>query len=160
VITAFTAIAVLSMPVIVRVVATRDFPGLEPLRGGTFSGSIANVAGALVIYVPLWLVSLPLLFVPPLYAVVSLVLNAWLTQRMFRYDALAEHARREEIAAVLARSRARLMGLGLVLSPLSLIPVVNILVLPIYAGIAFTELALAELAALRASPRPPIALPG
>jgi uncharacterized protein involved in cysteine biosynthesis len=70
---------------------------------------------------------------------------------MFRYDALAEHARREEIAAVLGRSRARLMGLGLVLSPLSLIPFVNILVLPIYAGIAFTELALAELAAFRAS---------
>ena len=156
VITAFTALAVLSMPVIVRVVATRDFPALEPLRGGTVSGSIANASVALVVYVPLWLLSLPLLFIPPLYAAVSLVLNAWLTQRMFRYDALAEHARREEIAAVLGRSRARLMGLGLVLSPLSLIPVVNILVLPIYAGIAFTELALAELVAFRASsaPRP------
>ncbi|MGE5105157.1 MAG: EI24 domain-containing protein [Betaproteobacteria bacterium] len=156
VITAFTALAVLSMPVIVRVVATRDFPTLTPLRGGTVSGSIANAAVALVVYVPLWMLSLPLLFVPPLYAAVSLVLNAWLTQRMFRYDALAEHARREEIAAVLGRSRARLMGLGLVLSPLSLIPVVNILVLPIYAGIAFTELALAELVAFRASsaPRP------
>ena len=156
VITAFTALAVLSMPVIVRVVATRDFPTLTPLRGGTVSGGIANAAVALVVYVPLWMLSLPLLFVPPLYAAVSLVLNAWLTQRMFRYDALAEHARREEIAAVLGRSRARLMGLGLVLSPLSLIPVVNILVLPIYAGIAFTELALAELVAFRASsaPRP------
>jgi uncharacterized protein involved in cysteine biosynthesis len=151
VITAFTALAVLSMPVIVRVVATRDFPTLTPLRGGTVSGSIANAAVALVVYVPLWLLSLPLLFVPPLYAAVSLVLNAWLTQRMFRYDALAEHARREEIAAVLGRSRARLMGLGLVLSPMSLVPIVNILVLPIYAGIAFTELALAELAAFRAS---------
>jgi uncharacterized protein involved in cysteine biosynthesis len=156
VITAFTALAVLSMPVIVRIVATRDFPALTPLRGGTVSGSIANAAVALVVYVPLWLLSLPLLFIPPLYAAVSLVLNAWLTQRMFRYDALAEHARREEIAAVLGQSRARLMGLGLVLSPLSLIPVVNILVLPIYAGIAFTELALAELVAFRASsaPRP------
>jgi uncharacterized protein involved in cysteine biosynthesis len=156
VITAFTALAVLSMPVIVRVVATRDFPALTPLRGGTVAGSIANAAVALVVYVPLWLLSLPLLFVPPLYAAVSLLLNAWLTQRMFRYDALAEHARREEIAAVLGRSRARLMGLGLVLSPLSLVPVVNILVLPIYAGIAFTELALAELVAFRASsaPRP------
>jgi CysZ protein len=155
VITAFTAIAVLSMPVIVHVVATRDFPALAPLRGGTVSGSIANAAVALVVYVPLWLLSLPLLFIPPLYALVSLVLNAWLTQRMFRYDALAEHARRDEIAAVLTRSRARLMGLGLVLSPLSLIPIVNILVLPIYAGIAFTELALGELAALRASSSPP-----
>jgi hypothetical protein len=37
-----------------------------------------------------------------------------------------------------------------VLSPLSLIPLVNVLVLPLFAGIAFTELCLADLAALRA----------
>ena len=46
------------------------------------------------------------------------------------------------------------LGLGLVLAPLSLVPVVNILVLPIYAGIAYTELCLAELAALRARNAP------
>ena len=147
--TALTAIAVLAMPVIVRTVAARDFPTLAQHRGGTFAGSVGNAAVALLIFVPLWLLSLPLLFLPPVYAVVSLVLNAWLSQRMFRYDALAEHADRAEIAQVLARSRARLMGLGLALSPLSLIPLVNILVLPLYAGIAFTELCLAELAALR-----------
>ena len=43
----------------------------------------------------------------------------------------------------------RLFVLGLVLSPLSLVPMFNILVLPIYAGIAFAELCLAELVALR-----------
>lgn len=147
---ALTAIAVLAMPVIVRTVAARDFPTLIARRGGTFAGSVGNAALAVLIFVPLWLVSLPLLVFPPLYAVVSLLLNAWLSQRMFRYDALAEHADRAEIAAVLARCRMRLMGLGLVLSPLSLIPLVNILVLPIVAGIAFTELCLAELVVFRA----------
>jgi hypothetical protein len=39
--------------------------------------------------------------------------------------------------------------LGLVLAPLSLIPVVNLFA-PIYAGIAFTYLCLDELAAARA----------
>jgi CysZ protein len=93
--------------------------------------------------------------VPPIYALVSLLLNAWLTQRMFRYDALAEHADRAEIQALLARNRGRLMGLGLVLAPLSFVPIVNVLVLPLFAGIAFTELCLGELAALRAtSPSP------
>jgi CysZ protein len=148
--TALTAIAVLAMPVIVRTVAARDFPALALRRGGTFAGSLGNAAVALLVFVPLWLVSLPLLVLPPVYAVVSLVLNAWLSQRMFRYDALAEHADGAEIAAVVGRSRARLMGLGLVLSPLSLIPLVNVLVLPLFAGIAFTELCLADLAALRA----------
>jgi CysZ protein len=148
--TALTAMAVLAMPVIVRTVAARHFPALTARRGGTFAGSVRNAAFALGIFIPLWLLSLPLLVFPPLYAIVSLLLNAWLSQRMFRYDALAEHADRAEIGAVLARSRMRLMGLGLVLSPLSLIPLVNILVLPVVAGIAFTELCLAELASLRA----------
>jgi uncharacterized protein involved in cysteine biosynthesis len=147
--TALTAIAVLTMPVIVRTVAARHFPGLSPRRGGTFVGSLRNALVALLVFVPLWLVALPLLVFPPAYVVVSLLLNAWLSQRMFRYDALAEHASADEIAAVLRENRTRLMGLGLALSPLSLVPIVNVLVLPIYAGIAFTELCLSELAALR-----------
>lgn len=148
--TALTAIAVLAMPVIVRTVSARHFPALAAQRGGSVAGSAANATLALLLFVPLWLVSLVLLVFPPLYAAASLLLNAWLSQRMFRYDALAEHASAAEIATVLRESRARLLGLGLVLSPLSLVPVFNVLVLPIYAGIAFTELCLAELAALRA----------
>ena len=149
--TALTAIAVLTMPVIVKLVAARDFPGLVARRGGTLAGSTRNVAVALLVFVPLWLLSLPLLVLPPVYAVASLLLNAWLSQRMFRYDALAEHATRAEIDTIVHQNRLGLMGLGLALSPLSLVPIVNVLVLPIYAGIAFAELCLAELARLRAS---------
>ncbi len=148
--TAIAAIAVLTMPVIVRTVAARHFPGLAARRGGTFIGSMRNAAIALGVFVPLWLLALPLLALPPLYVAVSLLLNAWLSQRMFRYDALAEHASADEIRAVLRENRMRLLGLGLALSPLSLVPIVNLLVLPIYAGIAFTELCLSELAQLRA----------
>jgi len=148
--TALAAIAILAMPVIVSTVSARHFPALAAQGGGSVAGSAANATLALLLFVPLWLLSLVLLVFPPLYAVASLLLNAWLSQRMFRYDALAEHASAAEIATVLRGSRARLLGLGLVLSPLSLVPVFNVLVLPIYAGIAFTELCLAELAALRA----------
>ena len=147
---AFAAIAMLAMPVIVRTVAARHFPALAARRGGSFAGSARNATLALLVFLPLWLLSLPLLVFPPVYAIASLLLNAWLAQRMFRYDALAEHASTDEIAAVLARNRGELMGLGLALAPLSLVPVVNILVLPIYAGIAFAELCLAELATIRA----------
>ena len=148
--TALAAIAVLTMPVIVKTVASRHFPQLAARRGGTLGGSLRNVLAALLAFAALWIATLPLLVIPPAYVAASLVLNAWLSQRMFRYDALAEHASASELGAVLRENRMRLMGLGLVLAPLSLIPVVNILVLPIYAGIAYTELCLAELAALRA----------
>jgi uncharacterized protein involved in cysteine biosynthesis len=149
-VTALTAIAVLAMPVIVRTVAARHFPALAAQRGGSFAGSARNALFALLLFMPLWLASLALLIFPLAYAVASLALNAWLSQRMFRYDALAEHASAGEIATLLRRHRGELMGLGLVLSPLSLVPLVNIFVLPLYAGIAFTELCLGELAELRA----------
>jgi len=147
--TGLVAVAVLAMPVIVRTVAARHFPTLAAHDGGTVAGSFANALVAVAIFVPLWIVTLPLLAVPPLYVAVSLMLNAWFTQRMFRYDALAMHASGDEIRTVLRRGRGRLFALGLLLSPLSLVPVFNILVLPIYAGIAFAELCLAELVALR-----------
>ncbi|HKP65513.1 MAG TPA: EI24 domain-containing protein, partial [Casimicrobiaceae bacterium] len=147
--TALAAIAILTMPVIVKTVASRHFPQLAARRGGSFAGSTRNMLVALLVFVPLWLLTLPLLALPPLYVAASLLLNAWLSQRMFRYDALAEHASHDEIAAIVRERGTRLLMLGLALSPLSLIPLVNILVLPIYAGIAFTELCLAELAQRR-----------
>lgn len=152
--TALAAIAVLTMPVIVKTVASRHFPQLAARRGGTVAGSLRNALSALLAFAALWLATLPLLLIPPVYVAASLLLNAWLSQRMFRYDALAEHASAPEIDAVLRENRKRLFGLGLTLAPLSLIPIVNILVLPIYAGIAYTELCLSELAALRARKAP------
>jgi len=147
--TALAAVAILAMPVIVRTVAQRDFPALETRRGGTFAGSVRSAVVALALFVPLWLASLPLLVFPPLYAAASLLLYGWLAQRMFRYDALAEHASADELAVVIATAGKRLLGLGIALAPLSLVPIVNLWILPIYAGIAFTELCLDELARLR-----------
>jgi len=151
---ALVAIAVFAMPAIVRTVAARDYPALERRRGGTFAGSLANAAVAIAVFVPLWLASLFLLPLPPAFIGASLLLSGWLNQRLLRYDALAEHADAAEMRTVVARSRRRLMGLGVVLAPLSYVPVVNF-VAPLYAGVAFTYLCLDELATLRAAPRAP-----
>jgi hypothetical protein len=123
--TALAAVAILAMPVIVRAVAQRDFPALEARRGGTFAGGVRNAIVALLLFVPLWLASLPLLVFPPLYAVAALLLNGWLAQRMFRYDALAEHASADELAVVVAQGAKRLLGLGIALAPLAYIPKVK-----------------------------------
>lgn len=147
--TALVAIAVLAMPAIVGWVAARDFPELERRRGGTFAGSVVNAAGTVAMFMPLWLLSLATLFLPPLFLAITLMLNAWLNQRMFRYDALALHADRDELGAVMRSARGRLFRLGLVLAPLSLVPFVNLLA-PLYAGVAFSYLCLDELTLLRA----------
>lgn len=154
VVTALVAVAVLAMPVIVATIAARDFPELALRRGGTFAGSLVNAAVAIIVFVPLWLLALLLLFLPPAYVTVSLCLSAWLNQRLFRYDALALHAGGDEMPAVIRGARGRLALLGVVLAPLSLVPVVNLLA-PIYAGAAFTYLCLDELARFRARGMPP-----
>lgn len=145
---ALAAIAVFAGPVFVRVVAAKHFPGLEYKRGGTLAGGAWNAIGAVALWIPLGLAALPLLLFPLVGVPFSLAVNAWLNQRLFRYDALAEHASAEERAVIFRTARGRLFALGLVLSPLSFVPLVN-LVAPLYAGLAFTWLCLAELDALR-----------
>lgn len=143
------AVAVAAGPVFIAVAASRHFPALERKRGGTLAGGVANAATAVALWLAMWLVVLPLLFFPIVGVPASLAANAWLNQRLFRYDALAEHASAAERGAVIAAARGRLFGLGLALSPLTFVPVAN-LIAPIYAGLAFTLLCLDELAALRA----------
>jgi len=146
---ALSAIAIFAAPVFVRAVETRYFPTLEKKRGGTAAGSALNAIVAIALWIPMALVALPFLLFPPLGITLSLCANAWLNQRLFRYDALAEHASGEERAIVLRAAGGRLFGLGLALSPLSLVPFVNLMA-PLYAGLAFTCLCLSELDAMRA----------
>jgi CysZ protein len=149
VLTALVAVAVLAMPAIVDTVSKRDFAPLEKRRGGSFAGSLVNALVAVALFLPLWLLALFLLALPPVYLSVTLLLNAWFNQRLFRYDALALHADADELPAVIRIARGRLFALGLVLAPLSLIPFVNLLA-PLLAGTAFCYLCLDELAAFRA----------
>jgi uncharacterized protein involved in cysteine biosynthesis len=141
---ALTVIAVFAGPVFVRVVESRHFPALAKKHGGTAAGGAANAFVAVALWIPMALAVLPFLLFPPIGVPLSLCANAWLNQRLFRYDALATHASPVERSAVIRSARGRLFGLGLMLSPLSLVPFVN-LIAPLYAGLAFTCLCLGEL---------------
>ena len=148
-VTALLIVSVFAMPMMVRHVAQRHFPGLHREHGGSNLGSAWNGFAALVIYLLLWLVTLPLwLLSGPLALAFPLLLNAYLNQRLFRYDALAEHASKEEFAAVMERTGGKLYLLGGVLALLQYVPLVNFLS-PIYIGLAFTHFCLAELEKLR-----------
>jgi len=140
-ITALVAVSIFTMPAVVRISAARYFPSLERRNGGSWHGSLRNLLVALGLFVPLWLASFALLALPPVYVAVSWVLTGWLNQRLFRYDALAEHADRGELAALPRAMRARLLLLGVVLAPLALVPIAN-LFLPLLAALAFACLCL------------------
>jgi len=107
-------VALLMMPVLVSLVAERRFPGLERKRGGRLwesawrSGLFTLVAMvALVLTVPLWLV-------PPLALVIPPVIWGWLTAQVMTYDALAEHASREERLDLQREHRWPLLLIGLI----------------------------------------------
>lgn len=147
--TALCAIALFTMPTILRLAASRYHPALERRRGGSFVGSVRNVMVAVAVFLPLWIASFALLAIPPLYALASWALTGWFNQRLFRYDALAEHADRTELAALPRAMHRRLWLLGFVLAPVALVPIVD-LFLPLFAGIAFACLCLDALAQWRA----------
>lgn len=137
-----------AMPVIVKVVGHRHFGALEMRRGGTVMGGVWNAVRGIVLFALLWLFSVPLwltgigaLVLPPL-------LSAWFTQRMFRYDALAEHASAGEYRQIVQGSSGRLILMGLVLALFYYVPLLN-LVVPVLSGLAFTHLCLGELSRLR-----------
>jgi CysZ protein len=143
-ITAIVVTELVAMPVIVSVVA-REYPGLARRSGGSMVGSVANAVRAIVVFILLWIGTLPL-WLTGFGAVVLPALNsAYLNQRLFRYDALAEHASREEYDELIRRAKGRLYLLGLVLSTLYYVPFVN-LVVPVFSGLAFTHFCLGELA--------------
>ena len=140
--------AVLVMPLIVGFVARRDYPALVRRHGGTFTGSCLNAAMSITIFTALWLVMLPLSLIAVLGAPLLLLLSGWLIQRLFRYDALAEHADNAEFRALCASSRGSFFMLGVLVALLYTVPLVNLFA-PVLGGLAFTHFALRRLALLR-----------
>jgi uncharacterized protein involved in cysteine biosynthesis len=145
---AVLATELLAMPVIVPLVAERGYPRLERRRGGTAAGSVWNAVTSITLFAFLWLLSLPLWLTGIGALLLPALISALFNQRMFRYDALAEHASAAEYRAVLRASGGRLYALGLALAALYYVPFVNLLA-PILSGLAFTHLCLGELARLR-----------
>lgn len=150
--TALFITATIAMPIIVREVAARDFPQLERRHGGTTLGAIWNALAATFIFLALWLLTLPFWFFAVPALVLPIVLSAWLNARLFRYDALAEHASPDEMAIIKTRTGGQWFGMGVVAALLQLIPVLNLIV-PVYSGLCFAYLGLNQVQALR-SQRP------
>jgi CysZ protein len=147
-VTAVVITELVAMPVIVSVVAGGAYPRLTRQRGGTVLGSMANASVAISVFALLWMVTLPLWLTGIGAIVLPALISAYLNQRLFRYDALSEHASRDEYQHIVGRMRGRLYALGLLLALLYYVPFVN-LIAPVVSGLAFTHFCLAELARLR-----------
>jgi hypothetical protein len=151
--TALFILGVFGMPKMVEHVAQRSFPALERKRGGGAAGSVWNGCVALGGMVLLFLVSLPLWLLPPLWPLIPLAIFAWVNQRLLRYDAVGEHADREEMARLFRERRGTLWLLGLLLALLAYVPFVGFIG-PVVFGLAFIRYLLGALQQIRGGAAP------
>jgi hypothetical protein len=148
-----TAVMILStfgLPSMVEHVAARSFPALERRRGGSVAGSICNGVVALAGMLGLAVASIPLWIFPPLWPLIPLAILAWVNQRVLRYDALAEHAARDELRQLVAAHRGQLYLLGLILALVAYVPLLGFFA-PVLLGLAFVHYLLGALQAQRAA---------
>ncbi|MGV8990823.1 MAG: EI24 domain-containing protein [Thiobacillus sp.] len=141
--TALVLTALFGMPALIRVVAERDYPHLKRENGGGLVGSVWNAVIAIIVFIALWVVSLPLWLIG-VGILIPFVAAAYLNQRLFRYDAIAEHATANEMAALFKSERGGWWGLGLLTGLIQFVPVLNLFG-PVIAALAFIHYGLARL---------------
>jgi hypothetical protein len=142
-------LGVFGMQKMVDHVAARSFAQLERRRGGGTAGSVWNGIVALAGMLLLFILSVPLWFLPPLWPLIPLAILSWGNQRLLRYDALAEHADEAEMARLFRERRGALYLLGFLLALLAYVPLVGFLG-PVVFGLAFIRYLLGALQESRA----------
>lgn len=151
--TALFILGAFGMQKMVDYVAQRSFPSLVRRHGGTSVGSAWNALVALGGMVLLFLASIPLWLLPPLWPLIPLAILTWVNQRLLRYDALAEHAEKPEMARIFRERRGGLYVLGFLLALLAYVPFVGFLG-PVVFGLAFIRFLLGALIELRYGAHP------
>ncbi len=108
------AVALLMTPALVGLVAQKRFAALEAKRGGGFVASLWwSLSSSLLAAIAL-LLSVPLWLVPPLVLVLPPLIWGWLTYRVMAFDALSQHASREERKVLFQRHGGWLLLIGVV----------------------------------------------
>ncbi|MDR1062432.1 MAG: EI24 domain-containing protein [Azoarcus sp.] len=143
-VTSSALVALVALPMMLDRVAQRDYADLEQRRGGSNTGSIVNTIVALLWFVLVFVLSLPLWLIPGVALVAPVLAIGWLNQRIFGYDALMRHADRGESARLRRELRPSLLLLGGTTVLLAYVPLLNIIA-PALSGLAFVHFLLEAL---------------
>jgi hypothetical protein len=115
-------VAAFMTPALTALVAERRFAQLERKRGGSMLLSITWSLGSTLLAAIAMVISLPLWLVPPLILILPPLIWGWLTYRVMAFDALSEHASREERREIFRRHRGWLLGIGVLTGYLGAAP--------------------------------------
>ncbi len=149
--TALVILGVFGMDAMVDHVAKRHYPDLVRRHGGGVVGSLWNSLVAVCGLALLFGVTLPLLLIPPLWALVPVAVMGWVNQKVLRYDAIADHATPLEMREIFSTQRWALYRLGALLALVAYVPLFGLFA-PMLFALAFIHFELGALRALRGSP--------
>jgi len=138
---ALVFVGTLAVPTITKHVAQKQYPDLIKKYGGSFRGTIWISVTSCLIALLLWVVTLPLSFLPPFTFLLHPVLWGWLTYRVMAYDCLAGHADLEERKRLMHDHRWPLLTIGAIAGALGTLPTflwiggaLSIVILPLLAA--------------------------
>ncbi len=114
VLVALLAVAIFMTPALIKLVSERRFPLLMRKHGGSLVASVLWSTFSTIMAFAALVASSPLWLIPPLILVLPPLIWGWLTYRVMSFDALAEHASKEERKEIFQRHRYSLLGIGVV----------------------------------------------
>lgn len=114
VILSLVLVAVMMTPALVSLVAERRFPQLERKKGGSLMVSVMWSLGSTLLALLVLVLTLPLWLVPPLILILPPLIWGWLTYRVMSFDALADHASKEERREIMRQHRSNLLVIGII----------------------------------------------
>ncbi|NCX40801.1 MAG: hypothetical protein EBX07_04825 [Burkholderiaceae bacterium] len=138
-------IAFSTVPAVVdSVVKQKAYEGLVRIKGGSFVGSFFYTLWSALICLALVVLTLPVWWIPPLFAILPPLLWGWLTMRLMAYDVLLDHATSEERNQLLEEHRWTLLGMGVVAGMIGAVPTffwaTSVLALVLFPFVSFVAL--------------------
>lgn len=108
------AVSFMMTPALVSMVSARRFPNLERRHGGSLMQSIGWTVLSVTLSMVVFVVTLPLWWLPFMALILPPLIWGWLTYRVMAYDVLAEHASKIERIELMKRLRFQLLGMGVI----------------------------------------------
>lgn len=140
--------SLLIVPLLSSVVQRLYFPELKKQGELTIRGSLWNSVKAIMVFITVFVLCSPLLFIPGMQIILPLVLNAYLVRKLFLYDVLQDFATKAEYIRINVNNAQSLWKLSLMTGAYLFVPVLNILA-PVLIALAFLMYGLGLLQAER-----------
>ena len=116
-------IAFTTVPAIVNSLCKQSlYSDLQSKRGGSLISSLFYTFWSAFICLVLVMLTLPVWWIPPLFAILPPLFWGWLTMRLMSYDVLAGHASSEERDILIQQNRWSLLVMGIACGMLGAVP--------------------------------------